>query len=265
MDKALVYFDKAERDRIRDALRRYMKDNRIGTPKLRDLITEANGMAARRDGKEPIALSTVQRFITDSHRANDSFVGLCARFAEGLPKADPILAFGQEAATFLGVELHRGAFLPVPPEIEGAFTCQVERAPVRVGKLWVRPRPGDSHYAPFSDMRIDALPGRPFAAIRETVANWTARGEGGIEPELATPPRRSYEGALIRSGGQLVALMRNTLLRTPRVYWLSLDEDGQLVGDGHEPFGDLDGAEMAGALHPHCMIVATRVAEGSDD
>lgn len=108
MGSTLVYFDKAERDRIRDALRRYMKDNRIGAPKLRDLIAEANGMSARRDGKEPIALSTVQRFISDAHRANDSFVGLCARFTDGFPKSDPITTFGAEAASFLGIEHDSG-------------------------------------------------------------------------------------------------------------------------------------------------------------
>lgn len=114
-------------------------------------------------------------------------------------------------------------------------------------------------------MEIEAIPDRPFATIREAVVNWTARGSGAPDADLTPPPRRFYEGVLVRSGEKLVALMRNTLLRTPRVYWLTMDTDGRLVGDGHESFGEFDGIEVAGGLHPHSMIVATRAPETSDD
>ena len=267
MDTTLAYFDKAARGGIRDALRRYMKDNRIGTPKLRDLIAEANGIAPRRDGKEPIALSTVQRFIADTHRANDSFVGLCARFVEGLPEitADPLAAFGEQVSAFLGVEHGAANVLPVPPEIAGAFTCRAELGPIGRGHLRLRPKPDGSHLVPFSDMDIERLPDRPFAVIRETIVNWTAMGYDGPDPDLETQPRRFYEGVMIRPNGQLLALMRNTLSRTPRIYWLALGADDRLVGDGHEPFASLDRPRPADdPLHISTRIMATPVREASD-
>lgn len=260
------YFDQAARARIRHAMLRYMQDNRIGTPKLRDLIVAANGMALRRDGKDPIALSTVQRFIAGTHRANDSFVGLCARFAEGLPDDDPVAAFGDQIAAFLGIERGAENYRPLPPEIAGSYTCRTEMTPVGKGKLRLDPQPDDRHLVPFSDMVIEPLPDRPFATIRETITNWTASIHGSAESSLTSHPRRSYDGVLVYPNGQLLALMRDALWRTPRIYWLTRADDDRLIGDGREPLSWLDAASNTGdSWYTNLRITAIPVQEATDD
>lgn len=258
----LAYFDKAERDRIRRVLLRYMQDNRIGTPKLRDLIAEANGLAARRDGKEPIALSTVQRFVADTHRANDTFVGLCARFATDLPDADPVAMFGDQLTAFLGAG--RESCQPVPQDIAGMFACHARRDPSAGGKMWILPKGDERDYLPYSRMEIAPGPGHPFAAIRETVEHGTAPRDPLLGP--ATPLRRSYEGVATDAGGTVLALMRDILLGTPRIYWLGRAADGRFIGEGGEPLSQFDpGSSPSPVLPATVRIMLTPAQEGADD
>ena len=72
-------FDQRERELVRSALRRYMEENRIGTPTLQYRIIEAD--PRRRE----IPLSTLQRFITGAHHTQDHHVALCHAFVRDLP------------------------------------------------------------------------------------------------------------------------------------------------------------------------------------
>lgn len=217
----ITYYDDAERGRIRAALRRYLAENSIGAPKLRDLIADANDLTYRKDGGDPIALSTVQRFITGKHRVNDSFVRLCARFADGLPDDDPVTAFGEQLYSFLGVRRGEGDYAPVPPEVAGSYMCHAKRA-LPVGQhLRILPKDNPRDLVPFSHIKIDLMPGRPFAPIRESVENWEAAAPTATDPGTAVPLRRSYAGIVACPEGLLFALMRNITTGTPRVYWLA--------------------------------------------
>lgn len=236
MDRTLVYFDKAERERIRRVLLRYMQDNRIGTPKLRDLIAEANGLVARRDGKEPIALSTVQRFVSNTHRANDSFVGLCARFAADLPDADPVAVFGEQLTAFLDANDpgKEGGNAPqaLPPVMAGAFACHARRDLPASGQMRLLPKGDDRDLIPYSRLEITPMPGQPFATVHERVRHRTPPADPLLGP--ATVPCRAYEGVATGTGGAVLALMRDMLLGTPRLYWLGRAADGGLAGEGSE-------------------------------
>ena len=231
------YFDSAERDRIRWIMRGYMHANRIGTPKLRDLIAEANDLAARRDGKEPIALSTVQRFVAGRHRANDTFVGLCARFVAGLPDTDPVQMFGGHLAAFLAAGR---TLAPVPQELVGMFLGQTRRPEITArGMRLLRPQGESDSLVPYSRVQVSALVGQPFCLMQETVEHRIDRTP--LDLAMNTAPRQSYEGILTNADGTAFALLRNTLTGAPKTYWLTRNERGEIIGEGHEGRPSLDG------------------------
>lgn len=260
--QTVTYYDDVERSRLRAALRRYLAKNGIGTPKLRDLIADANGLAFRKDGGDPIALSTVQRFITGKHRVNDSFVRLCARFADGLPDEDPVTTFGEQLSSFLGVRRGEGNYASVPPDIAGSYMCHAKRA-LPVGQLMrVLPKDNPRDLVPFSRIRIDLIPSRPFAAILETVENWGAVVPVTADPGMETLPRRSYAGIVASPEGLLFALMRNITTGTPRVCWLARTSGNGLGGYGHESISNLDSGEgIDRAVQTTTQIVLTPMKE----
>lgn len=239
----VTFYDDAERGRIRAALMRYQAQNGIGAPRLRDLIADANGLTLRKDGRDPIALSTVQRFLTGKHRANDSFVGLCARFTDGLPGDDPVTTFGEQLSAFLGVRRSEGDYPPVPAEVAGAYACRARRALPIGQNVRIIPKDNPRDLVPFSRIKIDLIPGRPFASIRETVENWAAAAPGTVAANIETRPRRSYVGIVACPEGVLFALMRNVTTGAPRVYWLARAADNGLGGYGHESISNLDSGE----------------------
>ncbi|WP_257315974.1 hypothetical protein [Shinella pollutisoli] len=258
----VTFYDDAERGRIRAALRRYLAQNGIGAPKLRDLIADANGLAFRKDGGEPIALSTVQRFITGKHRVNDSFVRLCARFAEGLPGDDPVAVFGEQLTAFLGVRRGEGEFPPVPAEVAGSYTCHAKRALPTGQLLRLLPKGNPADLVPFSRIEIDLIPDRPFASIRETIENWGAAAPTAADIKLETPPRRSYVGIVACPEGLLFALMRNVTTGMPRVYWLAQTGGNGLGGYGHESISNLDSGEaIERAVHTTTQVALSLAKE----
>lgn len=259
----ITYYDDAERSRIRQAMRRYLSQNRIGSPKLRDLIADANGLSQRKDGADPIALSTVQRFIVGKHRVNDGFVRLCANFVAGLPDADPIAAFGEQLMAFLGVS--HGEGLPgMPSDLAGSYACHAKRALPTGQNLRLLPKDNPKDLVPFSRITIDLLPDCPFAAIRETVENWDAVAPGKPDPRLTTPPRRAYEGVVACPDGTLFALMRNVTSGTPRIYWLARTTGNWLGGYGHESISNLDSGDgIERAAHTTTQIVLAPMKEAS--
>lgn len=261
---AITYYDDVERSRIRDALRRYLAQNGIGAPKLRDLIADANGLAFRKDGGDPIALSTVQRFITGRHRVNDSFVRLCARFAEGLPDNDPVTTFGQQLSAFLGVRRGEGDYPPVPSEVTGSYLCHAKRALPTGQLLRLISKNNPDDLVAYSRIEIDPIPDRPFASIRETVENWQAAASGAVDTELDTQPRRSYVGIVACPEGLLFALMRNVTTGMPRVYWLTRTAGDGMGGYGHESISNLDSGEgIDRAVHTTVEVALAPAKEGA--
>lgn len=143
------HYEKAERDRIRRILLRYMEENRIGVPKLQMLILRANGYSA--DQIDNVPLKTLQRFLDNRRRTNDTFITLCARFADDLPDDDPVANLGTALTGFMR---SKG---PAPEADPGGFPAAL--LGTYDGTLEIAGRQAD---APHSRLRLDrALTGPP--------------------------------------------------------------------------------------------------------
>lgn len=247
-------FDLADRDRIRRTLLRYMQQRAIGVPTLQKEITAANNLSLDR-----VPLKTLQRFLGDTHRSNDALIRFCAQFVATLPDSDPLAAFGEQMAAFLGVWRDGHDCRPVPPEIAGTYQSRARRAAEAGGGM--RVYRGDAEdWVPFSAVEIDTTPAHPFALVREFVSNWDRRSAGDACAE--TIPRRTYEGIAIHPNGSFFIVMRNVLTGTPRVYWLDWAADGRLGGQGHESRAGLDAGPATGASpHSTTPVIFDRAKE----
>lgn len=200
----VTHFEKADRDRIRRQLLRYMEENRIGVPTLQKLIARANGYADH----DYIQLKTLQRFLADKHRSNDTFIGLCARFAGSLPDDDPVADLGDTLVRFMRGKAPAGddgdgrAF---PGDVLGAYDGALDTPSPPAGK-------------PYSRLTVDRLIATPFAAVEEIVHG----GRSSARDAPAAGVWRVYEGVMVQPGGRFFALMRNTLTGAPRTYNLTV-------------------------------------------
>ena len=88
--------DAAERELIRQKLLCYMKDKRIGVPRLAELIQEAHPR------KKEVTVKTLQRFLAGLIRTNDASVAVCQHFAEHLTASDPVAKLGERLSIFYG-------------------------------------------------------------------------------------------------------------------------------------------------------------------
>lgn len=249
-------FDLADRDRIRRALLRYMQQRAIGVPTLQKEIAAANNLSLDR-----VPLKTLQRFLGDTHRSNDALIRFCAEFVGTLPDSDPLAAFGEQMAAFLGVWRDGHDCRPVPPEMTGRYSGRSRRAADPGGGM--RVYRGDAEdWVPYSAVEIDPAPAHPFAIVREFVSNWDRRSPA--EASAATTPRRAYEGIAIHPNGSFFVVMRNVLTGTPRIYWLDWVADGRLGGQGHESRAGLDAGPATGAsTHSSTPVLFDRAKEGS--
>lgn len=251
-----TYFDEAERQGIRRSLLRYIDENNIGVPTLQRLIAAANEVSV-----DQLPLKTLQRFMADTHRSNDLMVRYCHHFVSEQRVADPIADFGDQFAAFLGVWRDGRDCRPMPLDMAGAFESNAEAA-LPPGQTMRVSRAGD--LVPFSRIKIDLLPGRVFAVIRETITNWKAQPPGTAEDSLPTAPRRAYEGVIIHPHGALFAVMRNILTGTPRTYWLGRQPDNRVLGYGHESCGSFTVRSPAGnPLHDSRAVVLVPVKDSS--
>lgn len=248
-------FDLADRDRIRRALLRYMQQRAIGVPTLQKEIAAANDLTLDR-----VPLKTLQRFLGDTHRSNDALIRFCAQFVASLPEGDPLTAFGEQVAAFLGVWRDGHDCRPVPPEMAGRYSGRARRAPDPGGMRVYRVDTED--WVPYSAVEVEPATSHPFAIVREFVSNWDRRPPA--EVSTATTPRRAYEGIAIHPNGSFFVVMRNVLTGTPRIYWLDWVADGRLGGQGHESRAGLDaGAATGSPLQSSTPVLFDRAREGS--
>lgn len=246
-------FDLADRDRIRRALLRYMQQRAIGVPTLQKEIAAANDLTLDR-----VPLKTLQRFLGDTHRSNDALIRFCAQFVASLPEGEPLTAFGEQMAAFLGVWRDGHDCRPVPPEMNGRYSGRARRSAAPGGMRVYR---GDAEdWVPYSAVEIDSAPSHPFAIVREFVSNWDRSLPA--EASTATAPRRAYEGIAIYPNGSFFVVMRNVLTGTPRVYWLDWVAEERLGGQGHESRSGLDAGPATGAtLHSSTPVLFDRAKE----
>lgn len=246
-------FDLADRDSIRRALLRYMQQRAIGVPTLQKEIAAANDLPLDR-----VPLKTLQRFLGDTHRSNDALIRFCAQFVAALPDSDPLAAFGEQMAAFLGVWRDGHDCRPVSPEIAGVYAGRARRAAEPGGGM--RVYRGDAEdWVPYSTVNIDLMPSHPFAVVRETISNWDRRPPAVTGAE--TTPRRAYEGIAIHPSGSIFVVMRSVLTGTPRVYWLDWTADSRLGGYGHEAPTGLNQGPRGSALPGSTQVVFGRTGE----
>ena len=79
----MTEYDLAQRERIRQTLLAYMKEHKIGVPRLAARIKEA----VHRNPEIPV--KTLQRFMKGEVRTIDMHVGFLAQFVEKVSKVDP--------------------------------------------------------------------------------------------------------------------------------------------------------------------------------
>lgn len=248
-------FDQADRDRIRRALLRYMRDNAIGVPTLQKLIAEANDLSLDR-----VPLKTLQRFLGNTHRTNEAIVRFCNRFAVDLDEVDPITALGEQASAFLGVWRSGHDCRPVPPELAAVYAGRAEaESPATEGmRLILNSSTQKTDWVAFSQLDIEQPAGRPFAVAREVVTNWQKKHPAPDSDTPETEPCRTYEGIVLHPNDCLFALLRNTLTGAPRIYWLSRFNDHPLAGHGHEALGALDDATGV-EIHSSARVIFDRL------
>ncbi|MCP5389611.1 MAG: hypothetical protein H6915_07565 [Novosphingobium sp.] len=246
-------FDLADRDSIRRALLRYMQERAIGVPTLQKEIAAANDLALDR-----VPLKTLQRFLGDTHRSNDALIRFCAQFVTTLPDSDPLAAFGEQMAAFLGIWRDGHDCRAVPPEIAGTYSGRARRGAEPGGGM--RVYRGDAEdWVPYSAVDIDPIPSHPFAVVREVISNWDRRQPADAAAE--TTPRRAYEGIAIHPNGSFFVVMRSVLTGTPRVYWLDWTADGRLGGQGHESRTSLDQGPPSSATTGSTQVIFDRIGD----
>jgi hypothetical protein len=187
-------YDQQERERVRRSLRRYMEEHRIGTPTLQLRIIEAD--ARQRE----LPLSTLQRFITGSHRTSDAYVDMCRRFLESVGVEGETADFAAVMAGQFG-----GGDSKQAQELAAAFAHEY----VLDASPWDTEGSGD---VPYAIARFDQVPGKPYLKIAEEAHDM-------IRP-TASPRRHRYEGALVFNDRLVHGFLRSCLTRQPKTYAL---------------------------------------------
>ena len=90
----MTEYDLAQRERIRETLLAYMKEHKIGVPRLAARIKET----VHRNPEIPV--KTLQRFMKGEVRTVDMHVGFLAQFVEKVSKVDPTLRLGFALSAF---------------------------------------------------------------------------------------------------------------------------------------------------------------------
>jgi len=197
-----IHLDDAERDRIRRTLRRYMIEHHIGTPTLQGQIIDADEPRHRE-----IPLSTLQRFLTGSHRTSDHHVLLCHDFVKELPyygEGKDIAFFGKAVSAFFQPQQDSDARAEVIAMLERDVLGSYEA---------FRPPPKDNPM-PLWDMHISNISftpsgDSPWLEVRETVDGMSRR-----------ETRHKFEGAALYAAPYLHIFLRDLFTRQPRLFTL---------------------------------------------
>ena len=216
-------FDMTERARLRAALIRYMKEHGIGVPTLQVRIADGTDRSP-----DLLPLKTLQRFLADVGRTNDTFLIPCFEFAQSLPAGGDIEGFAREAAGFFGVGGARGGSKQ-PAGNYSVFT----RSPQDAADDNIVARLESEANADFSVLHSRCVmelndPEGPCSLREEVILS-----SPDDETETAGS-RHVYEGVVLAFHPLLFALSRNILTRLPRAYWLRELADGSLEGHGTE-------------------------------
>lgn len=239
-------FDRDERARIRDTLIAYMERSAIGVPTLQKEIAIANDVVLDR-----IPLSTLQRFLADSHRTNDSFIGFCEALARTLPVADPLGDLTRSlAGMFEGASGASEAALPA-----GTLTGYYAHKSRRQVKGIAVMEKGPATFSPYCRLTVAQSATGPVVRLHEQIIDW--KKESG--KDKAEPVARPCEGVGLVCGERFFALLKNQLTGAPRTYWMEPRQGWAIAGDIIEMPAALDGT---GASELHRSITVGFTQEG---
>ncbi|WP_029032279.1 hypothetical protein [Salinarimonas rosea] len=240
-------FDREDRERIRDALIAYMEARSIGVPTLQKEIAIANGLTLDR-----IPLSTLQRFLSSTHRTNDAFVRFCHSFAASLPVSDAPGRLAGELGLFYAAgdagrsDAAEGAQALLPPRLQGfaseALLRKGQADVVQVGRTKIVKMGADRASILYSELERSGT--RQTNAVTERVFNWALSGDKADDPDVC----RAYEGAAVVSGSSAFFVLRNLLTRAPRTYVLTIGDDGVMAGRSAEPVGVFEMPRSSGTV-----------------
>lgn len=204
-------FDLAERHAIRIALKRYMAEQRIGTPTLQYLIIQAD-----RPRHREIPLSTLQRFLAGSHHTLDHHVGLCYGFAMLLPfygRDREFCELGNALFAFLGTQdkdaVPAGASDQLGPEHAGMYSFW--EAPPDLGPA-AGTSPPPQENSVHGTLTLTAVPESNYLHVREMIGGNAANDAAGF---------RAAEGVMIAVASRIYIFLRSSLTRMPKIYYLA--------------------------------------------
>jgi hypothetical protein len=192
-------FSLSERVRIREALRRYARQHRLGAPALQRRIAQATGRIREFDSLDNPALvprSTLQRFLrSEKPNTNDAMVVVYDEFVRQLGESE-VKAFARAARTFYeNSGMKTGLTMPA-----GQMKVLAGRGSAFSGDLWVE---ADGEEGAWS--------------VRERVYN---PFDVMKEPAEQHDTYEHYEGVLVRFEHYSVAFLRSMLTGYPREHWI---------------------------------------------
>jgi hypothetical protein len=224
--RTLAGSDEAARQRIRQALRRYMTEQKIGVPALRARIINADKPRHRE-----IPLSTLQRFLAGSHQTQDMYVSVCRDFASVLPWYGEGLdteLFANAAFGFYGDQVAGEDQLKLMRELLESCAGSFD---VAMGPQGGGLRFGLSGNPHRSQIGFTPVPDKPYLLARE------------FEPDIRTDPaegrkrRFSFEGVLLLRNPIVLILLRTAAARLPVTYVLQVPEKREDTASMGEFFG----------------------------
>lgn len=227
-------FGVSERERIRKALRRYMGEQRIGTPTLRSRIIEADKPRHRE-----IPLSTLQRFLAGSHQTSEHHVALCHGFASVLSyynEGREVAQFGDALSSFYQLRWlePQQSVQPGPERLCGRYRAYTSE---NRGDIRVHDPVEDVLVVSYADLTFSRDGNAPYLRARESITNINLDRPVNLDHPISqaqTKVSYTYEGVLLAFGGALRLLLRNILTRQPRTYELVESAQGVLQGHAQE-------------------------------
>lgn len=219
-----IHIDDPERDRVRRSLRRYMEENCIGAPTLQERIIKADAPRHRE-----IPLSTLQRFLTGSHRTSDHHVSLCYDFVKDLAyygEGKDIALFGAAAFSFFQqpsdtTEDRAERIAMLERDILGSYEAYRPPPQDNPLPLW------DSH---ISNISFSPAGDSPWLEVHEDVFGMSV-----------TKTRYKFEGVAFYAAPLLHIFLRDLFSRQPRLFTLEKtmvsvedDEYEGFVGRGQD-------------------------------
>ncbi|WP_171232303.1 hypothetical protein [Ruegeria sp. HKCCA4812] len=225
-DDLPAHFDQEQRDRIREAVKAYMKAHSIGVPTLLSRVHNAD--PRRRE----ISLPTMQRFVRGTHKTSEMVVGMSLQllktegFAIPEPQdevADPLIAFESGLVGFLlSSEADEGGE-EIIHDFAGNYRRSEQKAP---------------------DAVVEILPSSNSQAFRIS------------ETRTQDMFTDHYSGVLIARENRLFGVLRNILTDEPRVYWLH-------YGKGLMP--DDDSEMLTGEVRERPFLTAAALVDATDE